>query len=584
MSTARIPWSRLDSGELEHTVAMLVCADNPTGQKFTPGPDGGIDIFVPDGEARRKVFQVKNFALKFNNTEFRQVRKSLNSVADTATSEGWEITEWHLVTPRDPSPGYFAQIAEVVTSLMITSWSWMGLTQLDILAGRHPDLVDYYLNGGKDRLVEQLADLTAIIRGDGTATPDQRLQPSDVGERIRTLARAANNDPHFRYHFETSDGPPVMTEEPWLVAVAAEQQGPLWLHIKVYAKFLAALDERPVTTRVRVNTAGNPELAQSFEQFLDFGTDVHIPADAASAELDMPGNLGGVVDSAEIRIGASSSEGGEQDSPPRLIIGARDPGGAVVAELLLHRTESSTGVRGGLRTVWADDAELFTLEVRHMPGVDEIDARISMSWDVSGRLPADLIDSFAFMDALERDVCIGISPSHGPRRYGFGTPLQHARDSDLHLTARVVSALSIIQQHCTDLLRMPAEVSTPDLKRLFEAATLLQGRPATATWAPFGFTVDAVDGPALIPGARINVAVTTPLTVTLDDSEHDLGLVASFLDATVDSVDGSAVILRPYDSSSKATRVLTVGDAHRVWVDSSSIGDTTDPNPEAVDT
>ena len=106
MSTARIPWSRLDSGELEHTVAMLVCADNPLGQKFTPGPDGGIDIFVPDGGRRRKVFQVKNFPTKFNNTEFRQVKKSLNRVASTASTEGWEMTEWYLVTPRDSSPGY----------------------------------------------------------------------------------------------------------------------------------------------------------------------------------------------------------------------------------------------------------------------------------------------------------------------------------------------------------------------------------------------------------------------------------------------------------------------------------------------
>ncbi len=45
----------------------------------------------------------------------------------------------------------------------------------------------------------------------------------------------------------------------------------------------------------------------------------------------------------------------------------------------------------------------------------------------------------------------------------------------------------------------------------------------------------------------------------------------SFFDAIVDSVDGSDVTLRPYDSSSKATRVLAMGDPHRVWVDTSSI-------------
>lgn len=110
MSTERVPWSRLDSGEFEHTVAMLVCADHPLGQKFTPGPDGGIDVFVPDGDSQRKVFQVKNFPLKFANAEFRQVRKSLRAVAETSRQEGWAITEWHLVIPRDSSPGYRARI------------------------------------------------------------------------------------------------------------------------------------------------------------------------------------------------------------------------------------------------------------------------------------------------------------------------------------------------------------------------------------------------------------------------------------------------------------------------------------------
>lgn len=177
MSTERIPWSRLDSGEFEHAVAMLVCAEHPLGQKFTPGPDGGIDVFAPDGENGRKVFQVKNFPLKFTAAEFRQVKKSLKAVAQTSRDEGWSITEWHLVTPRDSSPGYRAQIEAIVESLAIPAWSWMGLTHLDILAARQPELIDYYLNGGKDRLTDQLAGLTAIIRGDATAQAMRACNP-----------------------------------------------------------------------------------------------------------------------------------------------------------------------------------------------------------------------------------------------------------------------------------------------------------------------------------------------------------------------------------------------------------------------
>ena len=545
---------------------MLVCADNPLGQKFTPGPDGGIDIFVPDGGRRRKVFQVKNFPTKFNNTEFRQVKKSLNRVASTASTEGWEMTEWYLVTPRDSSPGYRSKIEAVVKSHGIPTWSWMGLTQLDILAANHPQLVDYYLDGGQSRFAEQLADLTAIIRGDTPGT-EERLQPTEVGERIRTLQRAANNDPHYRYHFQTSDRPlSANTDEPepWLVATASERHDPIWLHIKIYAKFLAALQERPITGTININTSGDPELSERFEQFLDFGTGLRIPSGAASADLDLPGNLGRDVDDAEIHIVPISSESEEVTVP--LTAGAQDAAGAIVAELPLHRTEETSGVRGGRRTVWTDNAGLITLEIKSRPGEDALAANGQMSWRVHGRPPSEVAGVLTFMDALNSGARLGVSPSYGPRRYNFGTPIQTRPDADLHITARVAKALEVVQQHCTDRLLMPDELTENEMKRLFEAATLLQGEPATATWVPFTFTVDATDEPMPISGSRINVAVTTPLAITMSERTHRVGLVASFLDANVDSVTGNEVTLSPYDVTARATRVLALGEENRVWV------------------
>ncbi|UZF59287.1 restriction endonuclease (plasmid) [Gordonia polyisoprenivorans] len=246
MSTARIPWQRLAPEEMEHTVAMLLCAEHPTAVHFTPGPDGGIDIFVPDGPDGRKVFQVKHFPNAFASSEFRQVRRSVKRVVKTADSQGWSITEWHLVIPRDPSPAYLTKISNLMVESEIPEWSWMGMTKIDILAGNHPKLIDYYLNGGKDRLAEQISDLTALIR-DGLAGPPSStspaapLQPSEVAERIQRLQRAADQDPHYRYHFATSDHPPApqVDPDPWLVAVAGEQHGPIWLHTSVYARSLA---------------------------------------------------------------------------------------------------------------------------------------------------------------------------------------------------------------------------------------------------------------------------------------------------------------------------------------------------------
>lgn len=569
MSTDRIPWSRLDNDEFQHTIAMLICADNPLGHEYTPGPDGGVDIFVPDGPSSRKVYQVKNFPTKFDNSEFRQVKKSLTSVAATAKRDEWTISEWHLVTPRNSSPAYWTRIDALVTTHSIPTWSWIGLTQIDILAAGHPELIDYYLNGGKDRLTDQLADLTAIIRGDSTPSSENRLQPTDIGERILTLQRAANSDPHYRYHFETSDRPPQPTNQPdpWLVAVASEQHGPIWIHIKVYAKFLAALTERPIQTTLRINTEGNPELAENFQQFLDFGTDVHIPSGSAQVTTDLPGNLGRTLEAAEVHITAITTEPDGAEPAPALIAGARDATGNIVAETLLYRTEFTSGPRGGLRTVWTDTSRLFTLELRTILDPLDITANFTMNWHVDGRRPSDIAQSLTLMDALDRGATLGISPDHGPRSFSFTTAGHPADPSpDLHLTARLATALNIIQHHCTALLRMPSELTATELQHIFDAATLVQGQTITATWKPFTFTLDATHDTTLTPGSRINAAVITPLTITLGATKHELGQVASFIDATVTAIEDSTVFLKPADAHARSTRVLAKTQAHRVWV------------------
>lgn len=292
---------------------------------------------------------------------------------------------------------------------------------------------------------------------------------------------------------------------------------------------------------------GNPALAESFEQFLDFGTDLTIPSTAGSADINLPGELGGVLDNAEVHITAVASETDGPEPALTIIVGARDSAGDVVAELLLHRESFTSGVRGGHRIVWTDAGKLLAFELRTRVDPFEATVNFQMSWDVDGRPLSDLIDTITFMDALNRGVSVGMSPSHGPRRYSFCVPFSTDRDPDLHLTARVVKALNVIQQHCTELLHMPEVLDATDLHRVFEAATLLQGRTATATWSPFNFTVDATDGPTLTAGSRIDVAVATPLIVELDGVTHRLGQVAAFLDAIVDSVDGATVRLSPGD-------------------------------------
>lgn len=576
MSTARIPWSRLSAEEMEHTAAMLLCAKHPTAVHFTPGRDGGIDIFVPDGDNGRKVFQVKHFPNSFASSQFRQVKKSVERVVQTAAREGWTITEWHLVIPRGPSPTYLKKIGDLITSHDIAHWSWIGLTQIDIFAADYPQLIDYYLNGGKDRLAEQLKDLTAIIRTGlagppGTPVPDGPLAPAEIGERMRRLQRASDSDPHYRYHFATSDHPPEREgdPEPWLVAIAAERHRDIWIHIRVYARFAAALTERPITGSFTVNTSGDPRLAEEFERHLDFGTPVRIPSSAASAELDLPGNLGGELEQAEIHLDAII---GGPDSPEPvdfLILGVRDDeSGDIVAELPMRVTGPATfGLRGGMRAVWRDDADMVTLAIQTRFDPLRIGMSANTNWDVTGKRPADVLAGLEAIAAMRPRTSVGISPKFGPRQYVFGTPESMNEPHPMLKTAvRMVRALSIVQEHYPQELFVPEGMDVDELRGLVEAADLLQGRATSATWEPFCFTAHDDTAPDLIAlGTRLSVAIVTPIVITLDGNHHEVGDAHSFLDATVTAVDGNQVTLSPTTPDSPCTRMLATG-ASTQWL------------------
>jgi len=569
MSTARVPWSRLTAEEMEHTAAMLLCAKHPAAVHFTPGPDGGIDVYVPDGDRGRIVFQVKHFPNNYASSEFRQTRRSIARVMATAEREGWKITEWHLVIPRGPSPTYRTRIDAEVTAAGIPRWSWIGLTQIDILAADYPRLVDYYLNGGKDRFAAQIGDLAAIIRS-GLAGPagtpvSGPLEPHEIGERMMRLQHAGDNDPHYRYHFATSDTPPQREydHEPWLVAVAGERHGDIWIHIKVYARFAAALTERPITGSFTVNTSGDPSLAEEFERHLEYGTPVRIPSSAASATLDLPGSLGGELEQAEIYL--SAIVGGPDSPEPveHLILGVRDDeSGDIVAELPMKVTGSATfGPRGGTRAVWRDDSAMVTLAIETRIAPLHVGVSATINWDVGGKRPGDVLAGLEAIAAMRPGTSIGISREFGPRQYVFGSPDSMDEPHPMLKTVvHMVRALSIVQNHYSRRILIPDEMSVDELSVLREAAELLQGRATKGTWEPFAFTADNDTDAGLIAiGTRLSVAIVTPIVITLDGAAHEVGEAHSFLDATVTAADDRQITLSPTTPGSSCTRTLATG-------------------------
>lgn len=249
------------------------------------------------------------------------------------------------------------------------------------------------------------------------------------------------------------------------------------------------------------------------------------------------------------------------DPAESLLFVVRDKSGTPASEIPLKFTgDATSGIRGGTRATWGDTAGMVSLEIITRPDPLSIEMHVTTQWDIAGRHPDDILASLETIAALRPGATAGISPSFGPRRYSYSQPLAHApANPKLTAALRLVKALSVVQQHYTQRLVVPAATTSDELRDLVDAAQLLQGQAINGTWANLTFTANADADPDLITvGARIQAAIVGALVVTLDNTEHFLGQSQTFFaDATITSANNNTITAEPTPGgSNKFTRVL----------------------------
>ena len=96
--------------------------------------------------------------------------------------------------------------------------TWWGETHWHDLASRHPQVIDYFFGGGRDRVAQRSRALQLAI-----LDPTQPLMSMDVAASLSVMMAALNrDDPHYRYDLMTSPTPP--TARSHLIAAMAQTQ------------------------------------------------------------------------------------------------------------------------------------------------------------------------------------------------------------------------------------------------------------------------------------------------------------------------------------------------------------------------
>ncbi|MGC5055094.1 hypothetical protein ACLQ2S_27035 [Micromonospora sp. DT48] len=534
----RVEWTRLEGNDVEAVVAMLVNRERPDSVRIsTSRGDGGVDILErrAGSGGGDLVHQVKGYCRALTSRQKTEVDTSLRTLTKDPRWDRLNVELWYLVTPWDPTPEAETWLQELAVRYGLKA-VWRGLSYVEQLAAKYPDVVDYYLHGGRTAVDNAYKAVAAIFALGGDQ--QETLDIPSVTARVQAALPALNVDPHYRYElrFGSDDFPPQV-ERPRLVMtwVSGRSDGGPWVAVDVIARCAAAIDERPITITGQLVAENDSDFAHELRDFAAFGTPFTSPAGAYAGEVDAPGGLGGRLDNARI-MALPAREG--LGANPQLHVEIMDPDGEVLAAADLDRVERSHGT-DGVRVVLEEVHHVFQIEDRYR--LPEMSLRRTFRFaDFTGEPPAAVFSTLQFLNVCQAPNTGRISvrntpPERGSLDKAWALDFPEEWQRRLRILTLTIEALAAIQQHTSTPIRVPdlSLVSPEEQHRWLLAARLLGGEEVVATY-PVGrclvlelrSEVDVPDGGTL--------GMKQPLDVVVGDAQVNLGEMEIWLsDATL---------------------------------------------------
>ena len=541
----RVAWERYEGNDIEAVVAMLINLEHPNSVRITPSRgDGGVDILDRGAAANGGdvVYQVKRYTAPLSTNQQKNVEESWSRLQTDPRWGTLNVEEWHLVTPWDPTPEADAWLQGLDDSARIVVWH--GLTYIEALVAKYPEVVDYYLEGGKSRVEEAYQAVVALV---APADAGQKLDVPTVSSKLATALAVLDRDPHYRYELRLGEGElPALVERPNLMMTWIHSDGPgkKWQAVDVIARCAASATERPIVVSGTLSAQGGSDLATALQDFFDYGAPLAAPAGAFAGTIDAPGGLGGPLTNAAMRV---LPVGDEVGADPDLILTARTGEGVAIAETEVTRVERSEGTKG-LRVVLQQKNNVFTIEDRYT--ASEGGRRQFRFGDYSNQPALEVRDVLAFIRSASPPNTVYVRRKGAP-------PLSAAVDPNWNIdfpddirevldsVAFPVDALARLQQHTGTIVRVPdlTETTFAQVAEWQRAATILEGKEVIATY-PEGHAL-GVELPAELDTIPGPLAIEIPLDVAIGQQTIQFDTALIWIeDATIlerREVDGRSI-------------------------------------------
>lgn len=562
----RVEWSVLEGGQTESVLATCIYIDHPRSNRIRPSQgDYGIDVLEPVGvgDEQVDVWQIKRFATKFQSSEKTQVEKSFRRVLLALVRRNIPLRNWYLVMPLDPTiesrMDWFATMPECVFAAMkveadlaltdgevetIQAWlddpatriEWKGLDFCEAAVAAHPEVPDYFLHGGSQRLRDSIATLSGLLTRDQALRTDpdspSMLQPGEITEHLRLVQTALDGDPHFRYGFQLEPQPSTVHLEPNLVAATQEVlPDGRTLTYRIYTRFDEALNERPIPVKLNFSFDSPSFNREAFEDWRDYGAEFVGPA---TVSADLPGGVTAPTEG-QVRFPALPSTTFQRRY--RLT----DPEGKKLAELMFTcKTTKGLSARSA-RVTGVDTSNLVSVDWRG--SLDKDEGKISFNAEpLDGAEVLRAAPVARFLGSWQLGNILQLSEAFGGKFANI-----HSLPSNeelIHpLLVTWIEALAEIQEHVTETILLPPldQVTRKDVRDVSDAAALLRGQTVVVRWEEITLTDLTVP---LSDGAH-RVETDEPLILKVGAQTLTLGMqVFTFLSAQV-AADGNSARLVP---------------------------------------
>ena len=524
--------------DIEAVVSILLCRRNERAARRRPGQgDRGIDILVPTDDGRIDVYQVKRHDRPLTTGQWRRVAESYAAVVAASQEGAVQVRNWYLTMPLNQSEADEARLAEITRDSPFELCEWRGLAFLDGLTSEFPEVVDYYLQDGRERVEQAQRDLMAVLgaRDAGGAGSG----PAALHEGLVALHQALNrHDPHYAYDFAVTDhatrGAQIpATPPPGLVFTAQNSDGGTCVTWHVYARCDESVRARPIPIGLSFDASDDPALAEDLRLFAEYGKPFASAPGSTAIRIDAPGGLGLDRPGGSVAIGPTADDAGVS-----YVLRLRARQDAARADCALRMTRPTVGSRGS----WLSgrhEGGAFAFEAFHDFETNSMTFKF-VAVDPAGLPVASALPGLEFLRALPGSV-LEAAGEHGPYFVVTDRPLPsddaEAPDGELE-ALRVLDAL---QEHTPTALLVPdlGQVTLGDvrewelIRRILDGETVedprlgafsaeLEQPPAEAVAGAHAFMCEAplaarVGGQEIVLGRQVLHVAAADLDADADD-------------------------------------------------------------------